>query len=100
MLPKFNIEACSVHSNQRESRKQTLRITVVSSPLFLFPSPTFGGGKKTCIFTHRLWYSSIKPAFEHKAGVNCMKFYTATGALNRKSLMLVPLSLIESHGLK
>lgn len=50
MLPKFNIEAYSVHSNQREGRKQTLRITVVSSPLFLFPSPTFGKKKTKPVF--------------------------------------------------
>lgn len=97
MLPKFNTEACSTHIGQREGQKQTLRNTIVNSPLFLVSSPlmTKTQKTKTCIVSYSLRYSSVKPEFEQKDGINCTKLYIATRVLNRKSPMLV-LSLFDS----
>lgn len=92
MLPKFNTEACSAHTNQREGQNFK---DYCSKLTFIF-FPFAPCEKENSIFSHLLRYSSIQHEFEQQAWVNCVKLYIATEAFNRKSLTLVLLSLINN----
>lgn len=92
MLPKFNTEACSAYTSQREGQNFT---DYCSKLIFIFILFT-PYEKKNSIFSHLLRYSSIKHEFEQQAWVNCVKVYITTEDFNSKSPTLVLLSLINN----